>query len=270
MFDAMKLLEQMLGPQAAAKAQSYVDQGGKAVEDLVGADTLAKGKAMLGDGLASLEATATGVIGEEKMAQAKGFVENQGQGLALGAVAGGLLGLLVGTETGRKVGGTVATVGSLAALGGLAWKAWQSSQTEGATASTGPAPTAPAVLPPALPATPEARQRLAAATIVAMIQAAKADGHVDDAERAAILAKIGPVEAAAKAFLDTELAAPLDLDRVAALAGTPEEAAHLYAASLLAIDPDRPSEQAYLETLAGRLGLAPGLVAEITRQVKGG
>lgn len=274
MFDAMKLLEQMLGPQAAAKAQSYVDQGGKAVEDLVGADTLAKGKAMLGDGLASLEATATGVIGEEKMAQAKGFVENQGQGLALGAVAGGLLGLLVGTETGRKVGGTVATVGSLAALGGLAWKAWQSSQTGGVAPSdpvpNAQAPALPVGVSPAAPTTPEARQRLAAATIVAMIQAAKADGHVDDAERAAILAKVGPVEAAAKAFLDTELAAPLDFDRVAGLATTPQEAAHLYAASLLAIDPDQPAEQAYLEALAGRLGLAPGFVAEITRQVKGG
>ncbi|MCE1237420.1 MAG: tellurite resistance TerB family protein [Hyphomicrobiales bacterium] len=264
MFDAMKLLEQMLGPQTAATAQSYIDQGGKAVEGLVGAETLAKGKALLGESLSSLESTATGLVGEERMAQAKGLVENQGQGLAVGALAGGLLGLLVGTETGRKVGGTAVKLGSLAALGGLAWKAYQSYQAGGATAA---APEAPIAAEPA--ATAEAQQKLAAATIVAMIQAAKADGHVDEAERAAILAKVGPVEAAAKAFLDTELAAPLDLDRVASLATNPQEAAHLYAASLLAIDPDQMSEKAYLEALAARLGLDAGLVAAITRQVKG-
>ncbi|NLH80309.1 MAG: tellurite resistance TerB family protein [Phyllobacteriaceae bacterium] len=265
MFDAMKLLEQMLGPQTAATAQSYIDQGGKTVENLVGAENLAKGKALLGEGLSSLEAKATEVIGEDKMAQMKGLVENQGQGLAIGAVAGGLLGLIVGTETGRKVGGTVATIGSLAALGGLAWKAMQSAQAPDAPAAS---PAAPVALePPA--ATVEAQQKLAAATIVAMIQAAKADGHVDEAERAAILAKVGPIEGAAKAFLDTELAAPLDLDRVAGLAGAPNEAAHLYAASLLAIDPDQTAEKAYLEALADKLGLDAGVVAEITRRVKG-
>lgn len=263
MFDAMKLLEQMLGPQGAATARGYLDQGGKAVEDLVGAETFAKGKAMLGEGLSSLEAGATKVVGAEKMAQAESFVENQGQGLAVGALAGGLLGLLVGTESGRKVGGAAVKLGSLAALGGLAWKAWQSAQT-GAPGEAAPAPAQPE------PETEEARQKLAAATIVAMIQAAKADGHVDEAERAAILAKVGPVEAAAKAFLDTELAAPLDLDRVASLATTPQEAAHLYAASLLAIDPDQTAEKAYLEALAGRLGLDAATVAAIGREVAGG
>ena len=262
MFDAMKLLEQMLGPQTAATAQSYIDQGTKTVEGLVGAETLAKGKAILGESLGSLEAKATELVGADKMAQAKGLVENQGQGLAMGALAGGLLGLLVGTETGRKVGGTAVKLGSLAALGGLAWKAYQSYQAGGAAAPVAPAQPEPSV-------STEGQQKLAAATIVAMIQAAKADGHVDAAERATILAKVGPVEAAAKAFLDTELAAPLDLDRVASLAGDPQEAAHLYAASLLAIDPDQAVEKAYLSALATKLGLDQGLVAEITRQVKG-
>lgn len=263
MFDAMKLLEQMLGPQTAATAQSYIDQGTKTVEGFVGADNLAKGKAMLGEGLTSLETKAGEVLGQDKVAQVKGLFENQGQGLAVGALAGGLLGLLVGTETGRKVGGTAVKLGSLAALGGLAWKAYQSYQTGNAA----PTSATPAALEP--PVATEAQQKLAAATIVAMIQAAKADGHVDAAERAAILAKVGPVEAAARAFLETELAAPLDLDRVASLASDPQEAAHLYAASLLAIDPDQAAEKAYLEALAKKLGLDAALVAEITAQVKG-
>ena len=265
MFDAMKLLEQLMGPQTAATVQSTIAQGGKTVEGLVGAETIAKGKAMLGDGLGSLEATAERYVGADKVAQAKGLFAGQGDGLAVGALAGGLLGLLVGTETGRKVGGSALKLGSLAALGGLAWTAYQSYQ-NGSTAT--PAAT-PAALEPPRPIVPEAQQKLAAATIIAMIQAAKADGHIDETERAAILARVGVVEAAAKAFLDTELAAPLDLDRVAALATTPEEAVHLYAASLLAIDPDQESEKAYLDALAARLGLDTGLIAEIVAQVKG-
>ena len=277
MFDATRLLEQLLGPQAAATAQGYIEQGTRAVEGVVGADRLARGKAFLGESLQSLETTATQTIGAENIAKAKDYVQNNQ--MATGAAAGGLLALLVGTETGRKVAGSAVKSGTLAALGGLAWKAWQASQAGSAAPTPVDAPVAPAPVPSAAPAPaplpeamasdPATTQRLAAATIIAMIQAAKADGHVDDAERAAILSRVGPVEAAAKAFLETELAQPLDLDRVASLATTPQEAAHLYAASLLAIDPDQPSEQAYLEALAGRLGLDAGLVAEITRQVKG-
>ena len=259
MFDATKLLEQLLGPQGAATAQGYIDQGTKAVEGFVGSDAVAKGKEMLGQGLSSLEATATQYVGAEKMEQAKTLVkENQ---LATGAVLGGLLGLLVGTESGRKVGGTAVKVGSLAALGGLAWKAYQNWQT--ANAPTGePAAAPPASLDPA------AEQKLAASTIIAMVQAAKADGHVDDAERAAILGRVGTLEGAAKAFLETELAAPIDVDRVAGLATNQQEAIHLYAASLLAMDPDQAIERAYLAALAQKLGLTSDLATEIERGVK--
>lgn len=258
MFDATKLLEQLLGPQAAATARGYIDQGTKAAEGFVGADTIAKGKDLFGQGLSSLEQTADRVVGAERVAKAKDFVSQNATGLGVGAAAGGLLGLLVGTETGRKVGGTALKVGTLAALGGIAWKAYQNWQTQGA---------APVEAPVALD--PVAEQKLAAATIVAMVQAAKADGHVDDAERAAILGRVGTLEGAAKAFLENELAAPVDIDRVASLAANPQEAAHLYAASLLAIDLDQPVEKAYLAALAQKLGLTPDLVAEIERNVKG-
>lgn len=267
MFDATRLLQQLLGPQAAATAQGYIDQGSKAVEGLVGADTLAKGRDLLGQGLSSLETAAGRTFGADKVAEAKDFVADNADGLKVGAVAGGLLGLLVGTETGRKVGGPALELGALAAVGGLAWKAWQNRQ--GRDAAAAPcADTAVAAPEPATPVDPEAARKLAAATIVAMVQAAKADGHVDDAERAAILARVGDLEGPARAFLETELAAPIDVDRVASLASTPQEAAHLYAASLLAIDPDQPIERAYLAALAERLHLASDLVTAIERGVK--
>jgi uncharacterized membrane protein YebE (DUF533 family) len=40
-------------------------------------------------------------------------------------------------------------------------------------------------------------------------------------------------------------------------------AAEVYAASLIAINPDTPAEKAYLAMLAARLNLDPGLVREI-------
>jgi uncharacterized membrane protein YebE (DUF533 family) len=263
MFDAKALLEQFLGPQAAATAQGYIDQGTKALENAVGADTLAKGKQMLGDGLTSLEATASQVVGADKVAAAKDFVSNNQNGLAVGAVAGSLLGLLVGTETGRKVGGEAAKLGALAALGGLAWKAYQSYQAGEATSAAAP-------VPPAPPAKDEAgEQKLAEASLVAMIQAAKADGAIDETERKAIVDRVGNAGPEAQAFLEKELAAPIDIDRLAGMATSTEDKIHVYAASLLAIDVDQTAEKAYLAALAAKLGLDQTLVDEITRQVKG-
>jgi len=58
----------------------------------------------------------------------------------------------------------------------------------------------------------------------------------------------------------------LDIDQVVAAATTPELAVEIYAASVLAIDPDDPAEQAYLAMLASRLKLEPGLRAAIERE----
>ena len=55
------------GAQAAATAKGYIDQGSKTVEGLVGAETLAKGKDLFGQGLSSLEATANKMVGADKI-----------------------------------------------------------------------------------------------------------------------------------------------------------------------------------------------------------
>ena len=51
-------------------------------------------------------------------------------------------------------------------------------------------------------------------------------------------------------------------------AGSPEVAAEIYVASLLAIDVDTAAEKSYLAMLAARLNLAPELVTELHRQVE--
>ena len=66
-----------------------------------------------------------------------------------------------------------------------------------------------------------------------------------------------------------QLRAPLDLDGIVREASQPEVATEVYAASLLAIDPDHPAEKAYLQMLAARLGLADELVQEIHRTAEG-
>ena len=112
----------------------------------------------------------------------------------------------------------------------------------------------------------EADQR-ARLLVTAMISAAKADGYIDPAEQKRIFDRLDTVslDAESKAYVMDQLRAPLDLDGIVKAASSPEVATEVYAASLLAIDPDHPAEKAYLQMLAARLGLADELVQEIHR-----
>jgi uncharacterized membrane protein YebE (DUF533 family) len=57
------------------------------------------------------------------------------------------------------------------------------------------------------------------------------------------------------------------MERVVALATTPERAMEMYTASCIAIDLDTPDERAWLDKLATRLKLDPALTEEIERSV---
>ena len=98
-----------------------------------------------------------------------------------------------------------------------------------------------------------------------MIAAAKADGQVDADEQKHIFERFNtlPLDQNDKAFVFDELSAPMGFNRVVADAKTPEIAAELYAASLVAIDADTPAEKAYLQMLAARLNLPPDLLAHL-------
>jgi uncharacterized membrane protein YebE (DUF533 family) len=121
-----------------------------------------------------------------------------------------------------------------------------------------------------LPATDEDKETVGKATLRAMISAMKADGQVEADERARLFDRLGQISLSdeEKAFLFDELARPLDIEAVVAGATSPELGAEIYAASLVAIDPDRPAERAYLSDLASRLQLDPGLVASIHSEAK--
>jgi uncharacterized membrane protein YebE (DUF533 family) len=103
-----------------------------------------------------------------------------------------------------------------------------------------------------------------------MIAAARADGHVDDAERARIHDKLNRCRASAKdaiAFLDDELSKPVDMDGIVASASTEVQKVEMFTAARLAIDPDTRAERGFLDLLAGRLGLADPLVDHIEATV---
>lgn len=175
-------------------------------------------------------------------------------------VAGaGAAGLAAGLIFGGGGFGRIAKMGALAAVGGLAYNAWK--QHEARKAATSGAPDEAAFIP----RDPAIREELGKTMVRAMIAAAKADGRVDADEKEAIFRRLEtmPLSADEKAFVFDELAGPLDLDRIVASADTPEHAAEIYTASLVAMRPDTPAETAYLEVLASRLGLDPALVAEI-------
>ena len=171
--------------------------------------------------------------------------------------------LLSGGKPGKLLGGAV-KAGALAAVGGLAYKAWQNHQQN--QAKSAPAPREDAFIP--APGDTQGQEELGKSLVRAMIAAAKADGRIDADEKEAIFERLKtmPLSAEEKAWVFDELSAPLDINAVAARADTPEHAAEIYAASLVAISADTAAEQAYLEALAVKLQLDPALVAEIHRQ----
>jgi uncharacterized membrane protein YebE (DUF533 family) len=101
----------------------------------------------------------------------------------------------------------------------------------------------------------------------AMISAAKADGQIDQAEMEKIVGKASAdgVTDEEKAFVMTEMRAPVDVAALAAEVRSPAQAAEVYAASLLAIDIDSDAEKAYLRQLAAALRLDGAAVSELHR-----
>lgn len=231
MFDAKKLLDQFLGAQVPGAGGTIKDRAGQ--------------------------------VGQ--MAK-----DNP---LAAGAIAA----VLLGTGTGRELTGSVLKLGGLAAIAGLgyqAYKNWQAGKDVPPAHASTAATAEPELLTPpggtgfSVEDTANSAD-FAVILVRAMIAAARADGHIDDAEREAIMGKVklAGLGEDAQAFLEGELANPVDLDAIIGAAQTESQKVELYTASRIAIDPDSRAERGYLDLLAGRLGLADGLVDHIEATV---
>src|SRR5690348_9645969 len=117
-----------------------------------------------------------------------------------GAVAGGLLGLMLGG--GRRHGGGLLGFGGAAALGALALQAYQNYQIkQGVTLPPGDFAPAQNALPHEQPAADGSPFQLA--LVRAMVGAAKADGHIDAAEQRRLFAEVERLglDADAKAYI---------------------------------------------------------------------
>ncbi|SNY73929.1 tellurite resistance TerB family protein [Enterobacter sp. CC120223-11] len=93
--------------------------------------------------------------------------------------------------------------------------------------------------------------------ILALVFAAKSDGHIDDKERAVIdqqLREAG-VEAQGRQLVDKAIAQPLDPQLLAKGVRNEEEALELYFLSCAAIDVDHFMERSYLNALGDALAI---------------
>lgn len=262
MFDAKDLLGQLMG---AGMTQSANSRMGHAMgpQGLGGADSplggllggLTGGGGAGGGGLLGGLASMAG----DMFGQAKQGVSN-GNPLALGglaALAGAVLGGGGGALKGA-VGG-----GALALLGSLAYKALRS---DGPVSQEQLAQDAPLGLREAqTPAEEEQVQQTALLAVRAMVNAAKADGVIDPHEYQRILGHLEEANAGAeaRAFVEDEMRKPPDLDGLVRDVANQEQAAEVYAASLLAIEVDTDAERTYLARLADGLGLGPDVVQRL-------
>lgn len=195
-----------------------------------------------------------------------------------GGLAGGLASSMLTSKKGRKLGKKALKLGGIAAVGAMAYGAFQRyNSTKDASPKTveqtSTAPLQPA--PAGSPFLPDqndiaSQDKLGLILVRAMIAAARSDGLLDAQESQAIFQKIEALQLAQeeRLLLIEEMGRPVDIDAIVRTAATPEIAAEIYVASLMAIDVDTAAEQSYLGMLAARLKLPAGLVTELHGQVE--
>ncbi|MFY9995422.1 MAG: DUF533 domain-containing protein [Leclercia sp.] len=106
--------------------------------------------------------------------------------------------------------------------------------------------------------------------IVALVFAAKSDGHIDDKERAAIEQQLreAGIEEQGRALVARAIEQPLDPARLAQGIQNEEEALELYFLSCAAIDIDHFMERSYLSALGDALKIPQDVRDGIEQDIK--
>lgn len=241
------LLGSMLGQGGGAASAAGGGQGG--LGGLLGSVLGGAGGAAAGSG---------GALGGF-LGQARDAVQRN-PGIASGGI-GALAGALLG---GRGSMGGAMGGAALGVLGMVVMNALRGAQ--GGSASPG---LAEAGQPPPTPVTEQDPEAEAGLMLQAMIDAAKADGQIDQGELDAILTKLDEagIGAEGRRWVLDQLRQPPNMTPLLAVAGDAEMAAKVYAASLLAIKVDTAAERGYLEKLAKGLRLDPSIVTSLHEQL---
>ncbi|MFD1794357.1 tellurite resistance TerB family protein [Paracoccus aurantiacus] len=118
---------------------------------------------------------------------------------------------------------------------------------------------------PEVAPTPE-QNAVAGLMLRAMIQAAKADGKIDDAEKERLMGQLGDLDDEERQFIREQMAAPVDAKALAS--DVPDGLGpQVYLMSVMAIDFDSQEEAQYLHQLAQALGIQPQTINQIHEKI---
>jgi len=182
------------------------------------------------------------------------------QNLALGGL-GALVGALLGGG-GKSLGGALGG-GVMAWLGAMAFQALKGSGDRKPQVPLG-------LLERQTDAERTELEQHSELILKATINAAKADGQIDEGEMRRIVGKLQEIgmDSEAQHYVMTQMQKPMETEKlIAAAQGRPELAAQIYGASLLAIEVDTPAEKTYLDQLVAGLGLDPKVAQRIQELV---
>ncbi|MCD8139912.1 MAG: DUF533 domain-containing protein, partial [Planctomycetaceae bacterium] len=185
-----------------------------------------------------------------------------------GMLNSGAMGRIAQTMLGKKHGGFSWLKGALlAGAGSMLWKQLGERMQEANKAN-------PKYNPPSRfssdgAATDAATEQATARMIRALVYAAKADGHIDDNEKAQINEQIASQDLGpdAKTLLKAVMDESIDPSRVAVGVSDPEEALKLYTLSVAVANPDQFMEKAYLDALAQALNIPDDVWDQVNNHI---
>lgn len=288
----MKTLGKVAVGMAVAKGLQHVSggsrrQAGGGLENILGELSKAAGGSSGAGGLEDLLGGLTGAAGGQSgglgdlLGGLAGAATQGGSQGGLGDLLGGLAGVAGGSKSDTPdLGGILSTVlagaaankggGQMGGLGGLldglagAGAAGQFGTGSGGLGdllnqsldSFGQAEIA---------ATPD-QEDAARYLLVAMLEAAKADGEIDASEKKALMDAMADASAADQAFIQDILARPVDVDAI--VENLPNDMyQQAYAMSLLAIDLNNQAEAQHLHSMASAMGISKTEVNAIHQQM---
>ena len=262
--------------------QGQIGQGGQRqssgglLDDLLGNNIRSGGSRSSGSG--GLGDMLGQVLGGRSGSSGSGSAYGGPNSPRRGQAQGGLGGILDQLSAGAAAGGLGGVLGGILGGGsGQQGQQNQQSQPQGQLAQKGSQPANDASFgelfndaiakgdEPDVAPTPE-QNALAGLMLRAMIQAAKADGEIDENEKSKLMSEFGDLDDDERAFIREQMAAPVD---AAALAREVPEGfgPQVYLMSLMAIEFDNRKEAEYLHELAQNLGLDKATVNGIHDKV---
>lgn len=200
-------------------------------------------------------------------------------GLAGGAAAGGIIALLMGSKSTRKIAKKVAAFGGTAVLGGLAYKAygnWQQNKSLNQTqaVSSHDIEQAGTLIPQQLNTSVAQNDHnsLNLVIVKAMIAASKADDHFDSQEQKRMFEAIEQIGLSDedKATVFDLMGRDISINEIVQSVTLDEHKAEVYLAAYLAIEVDDQRERTFLNNLAIGLNLPKGLPAYLEQQADQG